>query len=129
MAILDEIFGKPKVGFTMRELTEVPPVKPAKLDDFRAKGHLDTYSLTVGTEWKSIVPAWMSCVIHNDGDADVYIRFNDKEGNPWEMGEAPLKSGESLPIDLEGRRKDGGSPVIWLICQAGTADIRIFSLL
>lgn len=97
-----------------------------------AKGLLYSKNFTVGTNWLPIIAGWMSCTIYNDGNADVYIRLNDNaDPKPWENGEAPLRDGESITLDLEARKpkEEGGSPVIWLICKTSTADIRIFSLL
>jgi len=102
-----------------------------RLADQIAKGQLSSKSFTVGTDWYPLVTGWMSVTIYNDGAADLYIRLNDNIGLPWEEGEAPLKSDENLVIDLKGRKPkvEGSSPVIWLICKAGTAAVRIFNLL
>ena len=61
--------------------------------------------------------------------------------NPWDFGEAPVKKGESLALDLKARLYKprvpegaivaplrAGSPVLCFICQSGTADVRVFRL-
>lgn len=112
-----------------------------RLADQVPEGKLTSYSFTIGTDWKSIQPAWLSATIFNDGEADVYVRLDDMSTNPWEMGEAPLKKGEKIILDLKAKlykpvvQDDAivkplraGSPVLCFICQSGNADIRVFRL-
>ena len=112
-------------------------------------GRLKTESITVGTSWTSSIGPWVSCDILSDaGSSDVYIRLLDSESgtladNPWALNEAPLKAGENLPIKLGARKyitretlttkgviKETipESPEIWMICESGTATIRLFKL-
>ena len=106
-----------------------------RMADQAAKGVLRSQSFTVGTEWFSIIGAWLSCTIYNNGSSDVYLRLGDDlAGRPWELGEAPLKSGESMNIDLVAKTHDPergrvSSPTIWFICQTGTATMRIFKVM
>ena len=109
-----------------------------RLADQVAIGIVRSETITVGTEWTAVVGAWVSATIYNDGTSDIYVRmvapeFGDLSGRPWEDGEAPLKSGDGLPLDLRGRsyKVDGGkySPTIWMICKTGSASVRIFKLI
>lgn len=104
----------------------------ARLQDLTAKGQLSSYSVTVGTSWHPIIGGWISSTLFNDGDSDVYVRLRNDvgKGSPWEEGEAPVKKGEHINIDLKGRKvkTEGGVPEVWLICQTGTASVRIFQL-
>lgn len=118
-----------------------------RLADQAALGVLNSKSFTVGTTWYTLETAWLSCTIFNDGDSDVYIRLDDMSTSPWQMGEAPLKKGEQISIDLKARghkpppseeeEEEGkprvrplrfGSPILCFICQSGTADVRVFRL-
>jgi hypothetical protein len=120
-----------------------------RLADQGALGHLTTKTITVGTEWTEIVGAWLACDLYVDpGSSDVYVRLITEESGdlserPWETGEAPLRAGEHLPIrlgartymrrqvlTLEGMQEEviQASPSVWMICQAGTATVRVFKL-
>lgn len=120
-----------------------------RMADQVATGEIIPQSVTVTTEWTSVVGAWIACDIYVDsGSSDVYVRlvsFNrgTLADRPWEIGEAPLKAGEHLPIrlgartysrhevlTLEGMKEEvtPESPTIWMICQSGTATVRIFKL-
>lgn len=104
-----------------------------RLADQISKGLMNSKSFTVGTDWYPLIGGWVSATIYNDGDADVYIRLRNETGQdtPWAEGEAPLKKGENLSLDLSGKKHktEEGTPTIWLICQAGTADIRVFQVI
>lgn len=99
-----------------------------RLADQVAEGLVDTGEHTIGTEWYGLIGAWIACTIYNDGPADVYVRLGETMylGAPWDNNEAPLKKGESLPINLGARKKE--TPTIYLICQSGTAKIRWFKV-
>ena len=117
-----------------------------RLEDQAIKGVLDSREFTVGTTWYTMLEtAWVSCTIYNDGDSDVYIRLDDMSTSPWQQGEAPLKSGESISIDLKAmghkplppEQEEGkprvlpvrqGSPILCFICRTGTATVRVFKL-
>lgn len=103
-----------------------------RLADQAAKGVLASKNFTIGTRWYPLIHGWISCTIYNDGPDDIYIRLRNDEGKdtPWAEGEAPLKSGENLILDLGARKQktEDGAPTIWFICKAGTATIRIFQL-
>jgi len=118
-----------------------------RLADQAADGVLNSRSLTIGTEWRTLETAWLAATVFNDGDADVYIHLDDVHTTPWSVGEAPLKKGEQIAIDLrakghkslpseepkeEGRPRVApvrqGSPILSFICQSGTATIRVFRL-
>ena len=118
-----------------------------RLADQAAEGSLHSASFIVDTTWKTLEVAWLSATIFNDGDSDVYIHLDDMSTAPWQEGEAPLKKGEHLVIDLKARghkppepeekEQEGrprvrplrfGSPVLCFICQTGTATIRAFRL-
>jgi len=117
-----------------------------RLADQAADGTLNSRSLTVGTTWQTLETAWLAATIFNDGDANVYIHLDDVHTTPWSVGEAPLKKGEQISIDLrakghkpppseepeEGKPRVAplryGSPVLSFICQTGTAAIRVFRL-
>lgn len=118
-----------------------------RLADQAALGILNSKSFTVGTTWYTLETAWLSCTIFNDGDSDIYIRLDDMSTSPWQMGEAPLKKGEQISIDLKARghappaaeepKEEGkprvaplrhGSPLLCFICQSSTATVRAFRL-
>ncbi|TEU15202.1 MAG: hypothetical protein E3J25_04060 [Anaerolineales bacterium] len=119
-----------------------------RIADQAASGQMSTETITVGTEWTAVVGNWVACDLYVDsGSADVYVRLvgetGSLEGRPWQTGEAPLRSGEHLPVRLgarkysvrevltmEGLKEEivAESPTIWMICQAGTATVRVFKL-
>lgn len=104
-----------------------------RLSDQISQGLMNSKFFTVGTEWYPLIAGWSSITIFNDGDADVYPRLRNDTGQdmPWAEGEAPLKKGENLAIDLRGKKQasEEGSPALWFICQAGTAAIRVFQVI
>lgn len=104
-----------------------------RLADQVAQGLLSSKTFTVGTDWYPLIVGWSSCTIYNDSDADVYVRLHNDTGldTPWAEGEAPLKSGENLSIDLRGKKPktEEGTPPIWFICETGTANMRIFQVM
>ena len=140
MSILDK-FAAPdrKVpwGFLLAKVAEVAD----RLADQASEGLLASKVIAVGTDWTPAFGGWLSASIHNDGDSDVYIRLDETSGpKPWVLGEAPIKKGEPLKLDLRARphrlRKEGpagtidyGSPTIYLICQTGSASVRVFRLM
>lgn len=113
-----------------------------RLADQAAEGVFSSRQLPVNTTWLTMLEtSWLAATIFNDGEADVYLRLDDMSTLPWEMGEAPLKKGESIRLDLKAKlykplAPDGavvkplrsGSPVLCFICQSGTADVRVFRL-
>lgn len=134
------MFGKlkqPLDELVIQKLFEIAD----RLADQATQGKLASDEFTVGTEWCPVIGGWLNATIYNDGASDVYIRLEDLSGDkPWAMREAPLKSGESLVLDLEARPHrlmddpvagvvKLGSPTIWLICQSGTATVRVFRLI
>lgn len=116
-----------------------------RLEDQAAIGVFASKKFTVGTNWYTLETAWLACTIYNDGESDIYIHLDDMSTSPWTEGEAPLKSGESISIDLVARghpplpqeEEEGkprviplrrGSPLLCFICQTGTATVRVFRL-
>lgn len=113
-----------------------------RLADQVAEGHLTSRKLSVGTSWVTLETAWLSATIFNDGEADIYMRLDDMSTLPWQEGEAPLKTGESILVSMKAKvykpppNPDGsivqplrgGSPVMCFICQSGTAEVRVFRL-
>jgi len=122
---IDQVNIPPYYDLIVQALFEIKD----RLADQSANGVLVPTTHTIGTNWESITGNWMSCTIYNDGDADVYIRTEDRMhlGNPWDNNEAPLKKGESLILDLEARKV--AAPTLWFICQSGTATIRLFKMI
>lgn len=104
-----------------------------RLADLIAQGSLSSKAFVVDTSWYPLATGWSSCTIYNDGDADVYVRLRNDAGldTPWAEGEAPLKSGENLSIDLRGKKSkaEEGTPSIWFVCKEGTANMRIFQVI
>lgn len=112
-----------------------------RLADRGAEGILKSKVVKVGTTWITLETGWLSCTIYNDGASDVYIKLDDMSRRPWEEGEAPLKEGESLTLDLVSQQYKPqtsledvvkplrfGSPLICLICKTKTATVRVFKL-
>ena len=112
-----------------------------RLADRGAEGVLKSHVLAVNTNWKTLETAWLSCTIYNDGTADIYIKLDDMSSFPWLEGEAPLKSGESLNLDLVSQQYKPqtspddivkplrfGSPLLCFVCKTGTATVRVFKL-
>lgn len=102
-----------------------------RLADQVPKGVLKSSKFTVGTDWYPVIlGGWISAYGWNDGDSDLYVRINNTEGRPWEQGEAEIKKGEPIQIDLHGKRPKGERepPVLYFICQTGTAAVRLFHL-
>lgn len=116
-----------------------------RLADQSAVGIFDSKTFTVATDWYTIQSAWLAATIYNDGDSDIYVRLNDRSTAPWEEGEAPLKKGESIVINLVGKSYPGpaveaeegkprfiplehGSPLMCFICKTGSAAVRVFRL-
>lgn len=112
-----------------------------RLADQTPQGKWESKEYTVGTDWMPITGGWRTATIYNDGDSDVYIRLDDLTGDkPWANSEAPLKKGENVSLPLGHRLHrlledpvagmiDYGSPIIYLICQTGTASVRVFRLM
>lgn len=104
-----------------------------RLADQTAQGSMRSKSFTVSTDWYPLIAGWSAVTIYNDGTASVYVRLRNEQGQdtPWAEGEAPLKSGENLAIDLRGKKQasEEGAPTIWFICQSGTAAMRVFQVL
>ncbi|GAJ10369.1 unnamed protein product, partial [marine sediment metagenome] len=88
-----------------------------RLADQVSSGAMNSKAFTVGTDWYPMIGGWASVTIFNDGAADVYVRLRNDTGQdtPWAEGEAPLKSGESLNIDLHGKKHkaEEGVPALW----------------
>ncbi len=112
-----------------------------RLADRGAEGILKSKVIAVGTTWKTLETGWLSATIYNDGGSDIYIKLDDMSSLPWKEGEAPLKSGETLIVDLKSQQykpqtsEDDivkplrfGSPLICIICKTGTATVRVFKL-
>lgn len=123
-----------------------------RMADQAAQGVFASKSFSVTTTWYTLEIAWLRCTIFNDGDSDVYIRLDDMSTSPWQMGEAPLKKGEQVSIDLHAKQyppqmptleeevkegKEGvprvaplrhGAPLLCFICQTGSATVRVFRL-
>lgn len=113
-----------------------------RLADRGAEGILQSRAIKVGTKWVTMLQtSWLSCTIYNDGESDIYIRLDDMSTIPWGEGEAPLKKGESITLDLVSQQYKPqtspddivkplryGSPLICLICKTGTATVRVFKL-
>ena len=113
-----------------------------RLADQVPRGKLSSKQFTVDTNWYHFEGGWIAADIFNDGDSDIYIKFEDEIGGdrPWQTQEAPLKKGESIRLDLRSKlhrvvddgvsgAKDYGPPTLCFICQAGTATVRAFKLL
>lgn len=139
MSILDKFIGPPRNapwGPLIQKVYEIAD----RLADQASEGLLASKVVAVGTNWTPAFGGWLSAIIINDGPSDIYPRLDETSGpKPWELGEAPLREGESLPLDLKARphrlRKEGvagtidyGSPTIYLICQTGTASVRVWRL-
>ncbi len=136
------IFGKKKPErFTDANVIILLDEIAKRLADRGAEGILRSHTVEVATTWKTLETGWLSCTIYNDGGSDIYIRLDDMGSTPWKENEAPLKSGESLTLDLVSQQykpqtstddivkpKRFGSPIICLICKTGTATVRIFKL-
>lgn len=118
-----------------------------RLADQAAIGVLSSKQFSVGTTWYTLETAWLAATIFNDGDSDIYIHLDDMSTSPWAEGEAPLKKGEQIAIDLRARghppppsdepEEEGksrvaplrhGSPLLYFICKTGTATVRAFRL-
>lgn len=93
-----------------------------------AEGKLKSESITVGTTWHTVTYGWRAVDIFNDGDSDLYVRLDDQATNPWDEGDAPVKKNNSLHLDLNSR-KYPAPPEIGLICQTGSASVRLFLFL
>lgn len=117
-------------GFDEQAIALLNEIAQRQTDQI-AKGILRSTKFTVGTEWYPVtLGAWISAYGYNDGDADLYVRINNTEGKPWEQGEAEIKKGEMFQVDLRGKRPKGERepPVLFFICETGTATVRFFQL-
>ncbi len=90
----------------------------------RSEGILWSREETVSTDWGGQHAGWRSATVFNDGAADIYIRTDreDRPGAPWDLDEAPIKSGESVRFASE----KGKEKVLEHITQSGTSTVRIF---
>lgn len=97
-----------------------------RMADRTPDGPIRSGVIPVTDKVNTIVGSILHIDFHSDGPDDVYIWSNENQFRiPWQEGDAPLKDGESLPIDFE--KKTGN--VIYLICKAGkTASIRYWKI-
>jgi len=88
---------------------------------------------TIGTDWVA-VGGGESIGIYNGGDSAVYYRKDTdfyRTGKPWEYDEAPISTRQTVHIDLVPTHKGflglrTQLPIVYLICQSGTATVRVF---
>lgn len=90
------------------------------------EGPIRSGVIPVTDKVNSIVGSILHIDFFSDGPDDVYIWTNENQFRiPWQEGDAPLKRGESLPVDFH--KKTGN--VVYLICKAGcTASVRYWKI-